>query len=326
MSAKPGLRSIEFGFSAAQPMEPEPTVYYQTRLVGEEEQDWSLPQRKTSREFTGLVPGSYVFMVRRYDRYGRIGSPISYPFAVLPPWYQEWPARVAASAALVALAWGIYRWRIRSLRAQTERLNRLVAKRTRELELSNTAKSEFLENISHEIRNPLNGIVGLSRLLHGAQLEPKERELAQSLQASAEHLRRVSEDVLDLSKAEFGNLVLANDPFSLRSVLREIAGHYMDSARQAGEKITLVVNESINDHFLGDEKKIRTIVSNFVANAVKYAPGGPIEIRADWTDESDTGARFVTQVFIAVTDAGPGVPSEEQEVIFQKFVRGTEAK
>jgi signal transduction histidine kinase/CheY-like chemotaxis protein len=320
-----GLRSLEFGFSAAQPMEPDPAVYYQTRLVGAE-LEWSPPQRKTSREFTGLAPGSYTFLVRRYDRYGRIGAPIAYPFVVLPPWYQRWPSRVAFAGALAALAWLLYRWRVRALRSQTERLNRLVAKRTRELELSNTAKSEFLENISHEIRNPLNGIVGLTRLLHAAPLGPAERQLAKSLHASAEHLRRVSEDVLDLSKAEFGNLALNEAAFSLRQLLREVVSHHAEAAAQAGAELRLAVNEQASDTFVGDESKIRTVVSNFIANAVKYAPGGPVEVRADWTDEPEKDAGTATQVFIAVTDTGPGVPAEEQELIFQKFVRGTEAK
>jgi len=320
-----GLRSLEFGFSAAQPMEPEPSVYYQTRLVGAE-LDWSPPQRKTSREFTGLAPGSYTFLVRRYDRYGRIGTPISFPFVVLPPWYQRWPSRLAFAGVLAALAWLLFRWRVQALRSQTARLNRLVAKRTRELELSNTAKSEFLENISHEIRNPLNGIVGLTRLLHAASLGPAERQLAASLQASAEHLRRVSEDVLDLSKAEFGNLALNETAFSLRHLLREVVSHHAEAARLAGAELRLAVNQPASDLFVGDQSKIRTVVSNFIANAVKYAPGGPVEVRADWTDEPDKGEASPTQVFIAVTDTGPGVPAEEQELIFQKFVRGTEAK
>jgi len=320
-----GFRSVEFGFSAAQPMEPEPSVYYQTRLAGAE-LDWSPPQRKTAREFTALVPGSYIFMVRRYDRYGRIGTPLSYAFVVLPPWYQRWPARAAGFCAIAALAWLLYRWRVRALQNQTERLNRLVAKRTRELELSNTAKSEFLENISHEIRNPLNGIVGLTRLLHAAPLGPEERHLAQSLHASAEHLRRVSEDVLDLSKAEFGNLLLNPAPFSLRQLLREVVGHHAEAARQAGVELRVAVNEQSSDRFVGDESKIRTVVSNFVANAIKYAPGGPVEVRADWTDETGPEAPDAAQVFIAVTDSGAGVPVEEQELIFQKFVRGAAAK
>jgi signal transduction histidine kinase/CheY-like chemotaxis protein len=286
------------------------------------EPDWSRPVHLHEREFTGLAPGRYTFTARRIDRYARAGEAVSYPFAVVAPWYLRWPAFAVDAGLLGLLGWGILRWRLRRLRAQRDRLDRLVNLRTRELELSNTAKSEFLENISHEIRNPLNGILGLVSLLKPERMAAGEGEVARSLRASAEHLRRVAEEVLDLSKLEYGDVRVEDRPFSLTRALRDVVELHAETARARGCPLSLSAPVSGGDRFLGDETKLRTIVGNFIGNALKYAPGAPIEVRADWAEEVDG----MVQVVVAVTDGGPGLPAEEQELVFQKFVRGSGAK
>ncbi|MDD3180498.1 MAG: ATP-binding protein [Opitutaceae bacterium] len=315
----PSFRSVTFGFTAAQPMEVTPVaIYYQTRLQPIET-EWTPPRRNNTREFTGLAPGSYVFMAQRVDRYGRSGEPATYSFEIVAPWYRRWPAVIIYVVFGGFVVAGLLRWRLQTLQRQTERLDRLVAQRTRELELSSTAKSEFLENISHEIRNPLNGIVGLANLLKPERLLTEDKEVLRSLKASADHLRRVTEDVLGFSKLEFGSVAVEEKAFRLGQALREVVAQHEASARQWGSRISLILPPGAEDCFVGDEGKIRTIIGNFLSNAVKYAPGKPVEIRADWTDDEDAS----TQVFIAVTDRGPGVPANEQELIFQKYVRGS---
>ena len=317
----PDTERLEFGFSAAQPMEAAPqAVYYQTRLAGIED-DWSPPGRKNTREFTGLAPGDYVFLARRVDRHGGAGEAISYAFTLEAPWYERWPAFAVYAVLFLLAGLAILRWRLRVLRLQTERLDRLVARRTRELELSTTAKSEFLETISHEIRNPLNGIVGLAALLRPERLNPEDAEIARQLSASAEHLRRVTEDVLGVSRLEFGQVKAEVGPFRLGDLLREVASLHQAQAKRQGNVLTVKVSDIGPDLFLGDSQKLRTIIGNFLGNALKYAPGVPVEVSADWTDEAG-----VSQVYIAVRDGGPGVPASDQELIFQKFVRGSAAK
>ena len=312
---------IEFGFSAAQPMEAAPqAVYYQTRLAGIED-DWSAPGRKNTREFTGLAPGDYVFLARRVDRHGGAGDAISYAFTLEAPWYERWPAFALYAVLFLLAGLAILRWRLRVLRLQTERLDRLVARRTRELELSHTAKSEFLETISHEIRNPLNGIVGLAALLKPERLTPEDAEVARDLKASAEHLRRVTEDVLGVSRLEFGQVRVEREPLRLGELLREVVALHQAQAKRQGNVLTVKLPDDSDDLVLGDGQKIRTIIGNFLSNALAYAPGVPIEVSADWSEEAG-----LCQAFIAVRDGGPGVPASEQELIFQKFVRGSAAK
>ena len=204
-------------------------------------------------------------MARRVDRFGRLEEPIRYPFVVIAPWYARWPVVAAYAVALALAGTGVFRWRLRLLRRQTERLDRLVAQRTRELDLSNTAKSEFLENISHEIRNPLNGILGLVNMLEPDRLNADDRKIASSLKATADHLRRVSEDVLGFSKLEFGYVTVEARPFALRRALAEVAALHEDAARLNGNSVTLPFPPGTDDGFVGDEAKIRTIAGNFSA-------------------------------------------------------------
>lgn len=316
----PTARRVRFSFVSADAALGEP-VYYQTRLDGAEA-DWSAPVSEPSREFLNLTPGGYSFSARTVDRFGRPGPVVTASFVILTPWWRR-PEAYALDAVLVlaGVALGV-RWRLRALQRQNEKLNQLVSERTQELELSNTAKSEFLENISHEIRNPLNGLTGLLSLMREEQFAPRERNLARSLKASAATLTRVFEDVLEFSKLEYGYGKLRLAPFSLRGALGDLLMMYTPLAEKHRCGLTLDWPTGLADGFEGDAERIKTIVGNFVSNAFKYAPGTPVEIRVTATGETNG----MVDLYIEVTDHGPGIPPDEQGLIFRKFVRGSNAK
>jgi len=313
-------RHVAFYFSAVTP-EGDPEVFYQTRLDGSAT-DWSAPSRQPLREYDGLAPGTHLFAVRALDRFGRPGLPANGVFMIATPWYRTPLALVGYAVVALVQLLGWIRWRSNRLRRQNQRLNQLVTERTRELELSNTAKSEFLENVSHEIRNPLNGLTGMLELLHEGELKPRERELARSLKACAENLARVSEEVLGYSKLEYGYVSLRNRPFAVDALFRGLVDLFQAQATRVGAVFTVKFAAGFVDGFLGDEDKIKTILGNFISNALKYAPGSPIELTAD-AHPIEGG---MIDLFFEVTDHGPGVPEAEQELIFQKFVRGSAAK
>lgn len=296
-------------------------VYYQTRLDGIDA-DWSPPTRVPARVFSALDSGKYRFDVRPVDGLGRIGPVSSQRFVVRAPWWrtsQAYAGYVGIAALLVAL---FAQWRVVRLRRLNERLNHLVAERTREIELSSTAKSNFLENISHEIRNPLNGLSGLLDLLKEERLDPREREIARSLKSVATTLTQVCEDVLQFSKLEYGYGRLEVRPFALRPLLDEVAALHGMQAAQAGCELRLVWPPTLADGFSGDPDRIKTILSNLVSNALKYAPGAPVEVRVESTGETDG----LVDLYLDVVDRGPGVPPDEQELIFRKFIRGRRAR
>jgi len=320
---RPATNRLEFTFSAELPSPVEP-LYYETRLDGVETV-WSSPtrQRTLTREFTGLAPGQYAMRIRAADSLGRVGPETAFGFTLLAPWWRTWPAFAAYGAVLTLAAAGLVRWRLARLSQLNERLNRLVTERTRELALANTAKTEFLENVSHEIRNPLNGIVGLIGMLKEQNLRPREREVTRSLKACAQALGRVFDEVLNFAKLEYGAVPVENRPLGLRPLLEEIQRVFSVTAAPSGSRIGLSFPPDFHDGFVGDENKLKSIVSNFVSNALKHAPGSPVDIRVAC---ADSAAQSPAQITIEVVDHGPGIPAEEQELIFQKFVRGSAAK
>ncbi|MBE2214596.1 MAG: response regulator [Opitutaceae bacterium] len=298
------------------------TVYAQASLGGLSDA-WMAPQEEPTFSFTGLRPGRYTFRARSVDPFGRTGAEATLLFTLEAPWYQRAPAIAGYVLAGLLLVFGGVRWRLRHLRRQNERLNRIVDERTRELAHSNVVKNEFLENISHEIRNPLNGIANLVDLLRDAPLQTEERRLAQSLGRSTEHLKRVFSDVLGYTKLEYGHVQVDAAPFSLLQLLEDVVALFGVEAREHKTELTLRPAGDFADGFRGDAEKVRTIVGNYVSNALKYAPGAPVEIEVR-SQPGDDAAHAL--VWIGVRDHGPGLSTEEQAKLFQKFSRGDRAK
>lgn len=315
----PGTGPLEFDFGAEAPAgEP---LLFQTRLDGVDE-EWTAPLSEQSRSLSGVRPGDYTLQVRAVDRWSRNGPAARYGFTLEAPWYLRPFALIGYAVVGIVLVAGLVRWRMARLRWQNEKLNRLVAERTRELELASTAKSEFLENISHELRNPMNGLLGMLGLLREERLAPPEREATRTLKDCARQMAHAFEDVLGFSKLEYGYVVVEKKPFGLRTVLAEVIALHAATAEQAGCELRLDYPSVEPEAFVGDAAKVKTIVSNFISNAIKYAPGHPVRITVA-TDQPPDGP---LTVIIEVKDEGAGIPAEEQELIFQKFVRGREAK
>lgn len=315
---------LRFGFAPSRVQAPDERFLFQTRLWPVE-QEWTPPQTAGGREFAGLGAGAYRFEVRAVDGVGRPGPAIRYDFAVAAPWFRRWPALVGGGVLLVLVTLLLVQARVERLRRQTRRLNRMVEERTRELALANDAKSEFLANISHEIRNPLNGVSGLAAMLNEAGLSGRAAELAGSLGSCARSLNRVFEDVLAFSKLELGAATPAARVFELQTLVTDVAGVFAAAARERGAVVRPQLPEGGPWWFLGDEARLRTILENFVGNALRHAPGSPVEIGVEIGEGGGPGASGGVEVTFNVTDHGPGVPAAEQELIFRKFVRGSRA-
>jgi signal transduction histidine kinase len=305
---------LEFHFAA--PVS-DPSLLFQTRLTGVEAA-WSAPTPSSRREFTGLAPGTYELQLRAIDRFGRTGPMTGYAFLLEAPWYRRAPALVGWVLLLLVSARGAVKWRLRRLKWQAARLEQLVNDRTRELSLSNTARAEFLDSLSHELRRPLNGILSLIRRLEETSLSDRQRDHAQLLRQGTESLARVCDEVLNFSALEYGAVALEERPFRLGGLLDAVVAEFGGP----GPAPTMHLSADLADEFTGDYAKLKTVVGNFLANALKHADGSPVEIAASCTAMPDGRAN----VLIEVVDGGPGVPAEEQELIFKRFVRGSHAK
>jgi signal transduction histidine kinase/ligand-binding sensor domain-containing protein/CheY-like chemotaxis protein len=304
-------------------------VRFQYRLKGIDT-EWIDAGERRAASYASLPPGDYEFQViaRNADGvWNDQGATLSITqeayFYQHPGWY------VLVCVMIGTGVFAIGRWRITALRRDKQRLERAIAERTSELraakelaEASTRAKSEFLQSISHEIRNPLNGVIGLVGALREASVDERQNELFSSLRACAKSLGRVFEEVLRFARLEHGHVALRETPFSLSELIGDVVALFRVTEPGQTNKILVEREADVPDHFIGDDEKIQTILENFISNAVKHAPGSPIEISVS----ADSINEVAANITFAVTDHGEGIPADEQELVFEKFARGTGAK
>lgn len=176
-------------------------------------------------------------------------------------------------------------------------------------------RSEFLDNMSHELLTPLNGIVGMARLLLDAGLTAEQREYAETVLASSQALSAIVEDVLDFSKLSQGQYVIEEGKFDLHDSMERVAAQFVRQAQKRGIKLTLELDEELPHLVTGDAHRLEQILSNLVSNAVKFSNDGQIVIRARQIDESD----HQTMLSFEVSDTGIGIAADRQSAIFQPF-------
>ena len=193
------------------------------------------------------------------------------------------------------------------------RMNDELGRLYRELESASRHKSEFLANMSHELRTPLNAIIGFSEVLHeemSGPLNDSQRQYVEDVLEAGQHLLSLINDILDLSKVEAGRMELALAEVSILDTLE--SGVTMHQARATRRDIAL--NLSVDPDVgsvQADERKVRQVVFNLLANAVKFTPsGGRVDVSA---------RRHDGVVEIAVADTGMGISPDDQERIFEAF-------
>lgn len=296
-------------------------LLFQTRL-GDEATPWSAPTERSSFEFTNLSEGSYAFSVRSVNPAGMLSEPAELRFRILPPWYRTGWAYGGYAGVLVAAMLGYMRFRERRVRERNRHLERVVAERTAELVKANAAKDEFLAGISHEIRNPMNGVVGLASAIDTAPLDEHSKQRFAYLRHCATHLSSLLDDILDFSKLQAGAVSLDPQPFNLPELVQSIAAITAVESKQAGIPVEVAISPAVPSLLVGDAARIRQILLNFVINALKYAGRGTVCLTV-WSRQSVPDSCEVT---FAVSDDGPGISPEEQAKIFSRFERGAAAR
>jgi signal transduction histidine kinase/ActR/RegA family two-component response regulator len=178
-------------------------------------------------------------------------------------------------------------------------------------------KSEFVANISHEIRTPVTAVLGMNDMLLETKLTKKQKEYAHLVRESASGLLTVINDILDFSKIEAGKLALESVDFSPRHIVDEVIEMLGPSARAKGLTLTASMDDSAAPLVNGDPARLRQILLNLTANAIKFTSDGGIAITAGshLTAAGQIEARFF------VKDTGIGIPKDLQEKLFQPFVQ-----
>ncbi|MBI3667208.1 MAG: response regulator [Acidobacteria bacterium] len=182
-------------------------------------------------------------------------------------------------------------------------------------EAASRAKSEFVANMSHEVRTPLNGILGMTELALGTELAAEQREYLSAVKSSADSLFTVINDVLDFSKIEAGKLELDPIEFSVRDALSDALSALAVRAHQKGLELAYSIAPDVPDELVGDPGRLRQILVNLAGNALKFTERGEVVVRAE-TEERGEGA---ARLHFTVADTGIGIPPEKHQQIFEAF-------
>jgi len=188
-------------------------------------------------------------------------------------------------------------------------------------ESANEAKSSFLTNISHELRTPMNGIIGMTELALDTDLSAEQRDLLDTAHNSALSLLRIVDDVLDFSNIDAGIVVLDRSHFNPRKLVAETLKSFASRARDKNLDLTSEVALRVPDLITGDPVRLRQVMINLVGNAVKFTAAGSVEIRVS---VESIEARDVCLHF-AVKDTGIGVEKDKRTVIFAAFSQADES-
>jgi signal transduction histidine kinase/CheY-like chemotaxis protein len=185
-----------------------------------------------------------------------------------------------------------------------------------EAERASDVKTDFLANMSHEIRTPLNGVISALELLLDARSDEERDELIQMATESSKHLKGLVSEILDLSRVVKGNLVLQPEPVSLTACMKDIAILLAPVAHQRGVEFVTDGDELELPNVIADPGRLRQVLINLAGNALKFAPEDGVVLLRLLVEEPFTDSLLCR---FAIYDNGPGIPTEEQEKIFEQF-------
>ncbi|MEM7184654.1 MAG: PAS domain S-box protein [Spirochaetota bacterium] len=178
-------------------------------------------------------------------------------------------------------------------------------------ERANQAKTAFLANMSHELRTPLNGILGFAQILMAdLELNSSQQQQVNSIFESGQHLLNLIEDILDLSKIEAGKIELEPEEFSMRQALQSIVSMMEFRASEKGIQFYYTFADDVPDRIVNDEKRLRQIVLNLLANAIKFTERGQVTFSI---------TRYRDKIRFRIEDTGIGMEKEDLQLLFKPF-------
>ncbi|MGB0983564.1 MAG: response regulator, partial [Saprospiraceae bacterium] len=205
----------------------------------------------------------------------------------------------------------------------TERKQAENLRKAKELaERSAKMKEQFLANISHEMRTPMNAILGMSNLLLHSELDREQNSYITSIKQSSQNLLGIINDILEISSLQHGNVQLRQKGFKLRELVQNLVNVVSYRAKQKGLELILHIEDNIEDLLIGDALRVNQILMNLVGNAVKFTDSGIVKILVRNGGENEESAKIIFDVI----DSGIGIPNDKLDAVFETFVRVENSK
>jgi len=274
------------------------------RIMGHPDMPEKAP-RNTA--FKTLQPNDRRIIAEAFEAYRRGEAPYEVNFRAYPPHGDPRWLRMTGKAQYNANGY------MTAMAGDITDISELVEAR-RVAEAASVAKTDFLATMSHEIRTPMNGVLSMASILAKADIPEENKRQAEVIRKSGETMMVILNDVLDLSKIEAGKLELEERPFSPREVVEDVAMLWQDTIKQKGIAFSLEIDDPIPPTVIGDETRLRQVLTNLVSNALKFTQEGNITIALQnlGTDQEPT-------LKFSVSDTGIGISKAQQLRLFEAF-------
>lgn len=318
-------KMISFRFTAPNFTNPEQQKY--RYMLDDFDDQWIYTQNEQVATYTSLPKGNYTFKVEVTDKNGnwRESQSAVFNLKVKPPFWQTVPFILIAVSGIIALFFLFQRLRYRAMRMRQLELEKTVDDRTKELQKknrelrnANRTKNKFFSIISHDLRSPFAGLMGILEILNDPDYLPEEQKksLTKSAYQTAQNTFSLLENLLTWAHSQTKRIEFAPEVFDLAKLLEKNIQLGKEIANQKGIRIRKAFNEN-NDVF-GDVNMIDTVIRNILNNAIKFTEnGGSIEVKV-----KDTG----NKVTVSIADSGIGMTPEQIDNLFDlqaKSSKGT---
>jgi len=313
-------------------------VIYRYQLKGHNS-EWTELKNSNSVTYQNLAGGrSYTFMVQSKGRFSEWSASKELKIYVEPYYYETlWFQLIAIVLFVVFIGLFVW-WRANIASIKKRELEQLIVDRSAALqeevgirretekqlkealaqaERASEVKSQFLANMSHEIRTPLNGIMGMTELSMQTKLDEEQHTMLDTIYKSTHSLKSIVDDILDIAKIEAGVLKMVNERYKVQDVLDQAMSSFQLQANQKGLSLKHWVLPKVPAHVLGDAGRLRQVLVNLVANAMKFTHRGSITVIVDAMNQSANGM----ELWFTITDTGIGIPEYQQENIFKSFMQ-----
>jgi signal transduction histidine kinase/ligand-binding sensor domain-containing protein/CheY-like chemotaxis protein/HPt (histidine-containing phosphotransfer) domain-containing protein len=311
--------SIELGFAALDFRDPDANQFaYKLEGI---DKGWRYCTGLGRATYTNLPGGSYTFRVKAANNDGlwnekgtSLRLRVAYSPLVSPPAIIAYLLVIAAAGYFLAM--------FRANRALAQKVAELSQARSA-LEEANAAKSEFISTVSHEVRTPMNGIIGMVDLLSRTRLDGRQAEYVGTMKRSGQTLLAVVNDVLDFSKLEAAKVELEELAFDPRALLELSAAPFIYQAESKGIAFERSVSEDVPALLLGDPLRLGQIATNLISNAVKFTESGSVrlELRVETAPQGAARAASARRLVLEVRDTGIGIAEDRLERLFEPYVQ-----